>query len=71
MGGVENVMKSCGRVKDVVGELEVIEGKGKGLVRLVNELMDFGKGEWGGMNVILGESNMKSLLMNVYEGFEV
>lgn len=68
---LENVMKSSGTVKDVFPQLQVIERNGKRLLTLVNQLMDFRKAESGGMNVILAETNIKTLLMNVYQRFQL
>ena len=68
---LENVMKSSGTVKDVLPQLQVIERNGKRLLTLVNQLMDFRKAESGGMNVILAETNIKTLLMNVYQRFQL
>ena len=64
-------MKSSGTVKDVLPQLQVIERNGKRLLTLVNQLMDFRKAESGGMNVILAETNIKTLLMNVYQRFQL
>lgn len=68
---LENVMKSSGTVKDALPQLQVIERNGKRLLTLVNQLMDFRKAESGGMNVILAETNIKTLLMNVYQRFQL
>ncbi|HJH63228.1 MAG TPA: ATP-binding protein [Bacteroides mediterraneensis] len=68
---LEHVMKSSGTVKDVLPQLQVIERNAERLLTLVNQLMDFRKVESGGMNVILAETNVKTLLMNVYQRFQL
>lgn len=68
---LESVMKSTGTVKDVLPQLRVMEQNGKRLLTLVNQLMDFRKAESGVMNVILTETNIKTLLMNVYQRFQL
>lgn len=68
---LENVMKSSGTVKEVLPQLQVIERNGKRLLTLVNQLMDFRKAESGGMNVVLVETDIKTLLMNVYQRFQL
>lgn len=68
---LDHVMRSTGRVSDVLPQLQVIERNGKRLSTLVNQLMDFRKVEAGGMKVSCRISNVNDLVEDIYKRFRL
>lgn len=68
---LENVMQMNGTIKDALPKLQTIERNGKRLLTLVNQLMDFRKVESGRMNLTLTVADIKTLLANVYQRFQL
>lgn len=67
---LDNIMKSTGKVTDVIPQLQVVERNGQRLLTLVNQLMDFRKIEEGGMEVHCRVTNVSSLLEDIYKRFK-
>lgn len=68
---LENVMRMEGSIKDALPKLQVIQRNGNRLLALVNQLMDFRKIESGGMDLVLMNTDVKSLLGNICQRFEL
>lgn len=68
---LEHIMKSTGRVADVLPQLQVVERNGKRLLTLVNQLMDFRKVEEGGMEVHCRVTDISQLLEDIYKRFRL
>lgn len=68
---LENVMQMDGSIKDALPKLQVIERNGKRLLTLVNQLMDFRKIESGRMDLAFTVVDIRTLLANVYQRFQL
>ena len=60
-----------GSIKDALPKLQVIGRNGKRLLTLVNQLMDFRKIESGRMDLAFTVVDIRTLLANVYQRFQL
>lgn len=71
LGPLSTIMKKSGRIEDVRPELRIIERNGNRLLSLVNQLMDFRKVEEQSYTVQLGEVDLKDLVAQITNEFQL
>jgi len=69
LGPAEEIIESKGKSNQVVKQAELIQRNAQKLLRLVNQLMEFRKVEKGKMEFLPQETNMVSMLNEVFESF--
>ncbi|MEG0518052.1 MAG: two-component regulator propeller domain-containing protein [Bacteroidales bacterium] len=68
---LEHVMRSSGKISDVLPQLQIIEKNGQRLLSLVNQLMDFRKIEGGGIEVVCSNIDITLLVEDIYKRFKL
>ncbi len=69
LGPAEEIIESKGKSNQIVKQAELIQRNAQKLLRLVNQLMEFRKVEKGKMEFLPQETNMVTLLNEVFESF--